>query len=163
MTDSSHEKLDRHVTEAKERLFARLDVLDHRARQLVQEATNTTRATAFGFAGALALSFAFSLATRANRRIQHLPPPRRSILGETLKIGAVALMFVGVSAWAKRASQQGDPRRASQPQLRHSASSEAPALAAGRPSAAAPGIANASMTGSAASEVSPLDTERHPQ
>ena len=157
MTEPSHEALDRHVEQARERLFAKLDVLDHRARELVREATSTTRATALGLAGALALSFGLALAERASQRLRHryyTPAPRRSLVGDALRVGAVAVMFVAVSGWAKRASHSQAARRASEPQLGRFAS----------PVAAVPGSVNAGAspagTSHALSDFSLSDTER---
>jgi hypothetical protein len=108
MTDSTHEELDRHAERARERLLATLDVLDHRARGLVQNAAETTRATMIGVAGAMALSVGLVLAQRASRRIKRRTRDRDadkpSLIGDAFRVGAVALVFVGLSAWAKRAA-----------------------------------------------------------
>jgi hypothetical protein len=108
MTDSNHEELDRHAEQARERLLATLDVLDHRARGLVQNAAQTTRATLIGVAGAMALSVGLVLAQRASRRIRrrtrYRDSDKPSLIGDAFRVGAVALVFVGLSAWAKRAA-----------------------------------------------------------
>jgi hypothetical protein len=126
MSDSGHGELDRHAQQARERLLATLDVLDHRARNLVHTATATTRATAFGLAGALALSVGLVIAQRASRRFSRNNYSRRSepssLIGDVLKIGTVAIMFVGVSAWAKRAAHTNTRGITKPPQLGQSAS-----------------------------------------
>jgi hypothetical protein len=123
MTDSTHEELDRHAQEARERLLATLDVLDHRARGLVQTAAQTTRATMIGLGGALALSVGLVLAQRASRRIKsrtrYRDSDKPSLIADAFRVGAVALVFVGLSAWAKRAARANGT---SPPQLRQNAS-----------------------------------------
>jgi hypothetical protein len=161
MTEPSHDALDRHVNETRERLLAKLDVLDQRARSMVREATTTTRATVIGLAGALALSFSLALAERANQRLRHPHAPRRSILGDALRVGAVAVMFVAVSGWAKRQAH-AQPRRASQPQLRRIASHDSMMPRSEAASAPHSGTSHALPAQAISTESSPLDTERFP-
>jgi hypothetical protein len=127
MTDATQDGLDRNVDEAKARLMATLDVLDVRTRSLVHEATDTARNTAWGVAGVLALSLGLALAERASRRVSRRVTQRQlrdrvspngSLLGDTIRVGAVAVLFISVSAWAKHAAEPDASRRAGQPQLR---------------------------------------------
>jgi hypothetical protein len=124
VTDAAHDELDRHARKARERLLETLDVLDHRARNLVQAATETTRATAVGLAGALVLSVALVVVQRTSKRVvrRRRDSDRSSLIGDAFRVGAVAIMFVGLSAWAKRAAHANATRLAAAPQLSHHAS-----------------------------------------
>jgi len=124
MTNTAHAELDRHARQARERLLATLDVLEQRARTLVQTATQTTRATAAGFAAALALSAALVVVQRTSERMtrQRRGSGRPSLIGDAFRVGAVAIMFLGVSAWAKRAARTHATPPAATPQVRHDAS-----------------------------------------
>jgi hypothetical protein len=120
MTDPSYDALEDEAQAARARLMATLDVLDGRTKRLVHEATETARSTAFGMVGAMTLVVGLALAERASRRARTFPvgAGRRSILADTLRVGAVALVFVSVSAWAKHAAHTRDTGHAGEPQLR---------------------------------------------
>jgi hypothetical protein len=120
MTDSTHWALEREASEARARLMATLDVLELRARNIAHDASRSARSGALGLAGALALGLTFALADRAQRR-SHRPlrsTPKRSILGDAMRAGAVAVVFVSVSAWSKYATQPTAAGHANSPQAR---------------------------------------------
>jgi hypothetical protein len=120
MTDSTHLVLEREASEARARLMATLDVLELRAHSVVQDATRGARSTALGLAGALALGLTFAFAERTQRRAERPSrrAPKRSILGDALRAGAVAFVFVSVSAWSKYATQPTAAGRANSPHAR---------------------------------------------
>jgi hypothetical protein len=127
MTDAEHEALERAAHDARERLVASLEQLDTRAKTLVQGAAETTRASAVGVAGAMLVWFAVSFAAGARHRERGRMPSRSAhagrstasaIAGTALKVGAVALVFVGARAWAAATQRARTPQPySSAPQL----------------------------------------------
>jgi hypothetical protein len=107
------------------------------------------------------MSFGLALAERASQRVRGRSPqaPRRSLIGDALRVGAVAVMFVAVSGWAKRASQ-GQARHASRPQLGRFASSAAAMPDSAQASDAQAGTSHALSAQATSTESSPSDTER---
>jgi hypothetical protein len=121
MTDEAHLVLEREASEARARLMATLDVLELRTRSVARDAARGARSTALGFAGALALGLTFAIAEHTQARAdrpRRSRPPERSLLGDALRAGAVAFVFVSVSAWSKHAPQPTATGRANQPQAR---------------------------------------------
>jgi hypothetical protein len=120
MNDGTHWALEREASEARARLMATLDVLELRARSAVRDASRSARSTALGAAGALALGLMFAFAERTRRRTQRpvRSTPKRSILGDAMRAGAVAFVFVSVSAWSKYATQPTAAGHANQPHAR---------------------------------------------
>ena len=120
MTESTHASLEREASEARARLMATLDVLDVRARRVVHDATESVRSTAIALAGAAGLCLTFALFERSVRRpvTRVRQTPKRSILSDALRAGAVAFVFVSVSTWSKSATQPRASGRALEPHAR---------------------------------------------
>jgi hypothetical protein len=144
MDDLANHSLDRTAREARERLAHTLEALDARGRALIHTASQTGRVAAIGAAGALLISVTWAMTRRTSRSTS----VTRSILGDALRLGVLAVAYVGVRHFAQRASEP--PRASSAPQLRRVATQLGAALHAhASTSAERAGMTHALTTGSA--------------